>query len=122
MASMVTDFLWGSTPTITSLMPSPRLEHQPVGEGGQSYLEPGSPLSGHDLTSGARPERSPIKEPQPQGWAAARRASSRAPRQQPGRAAAVGEALSSRERAREGVTQGGRAHVTFDDGQWVAAT
>jgi hypothetical protein len=52
MASMVTDFLWGSTPTITSLIllpPDPRAS--PVGEGGQRYFEPGNPLLGHDLTT-----------------------------------------------------------------------
>ena len=45
MTSMVTDFLWGSAPTITRatvLASSPRAI--PVGEGGQSYFEPGNPL------------------------------------------------------------------------------
>jgi hypothetical protein len=62
MASKVTDFLWGSTPTITTPMllpPHPRAT--PVGEGGQSYFESGNPLLDHDLTSGTRQERSPIK-------------------------------------------------------------
>ncbi len=62
MASIVTDFLWGSTPTITSLMLlPPHSRATPVGEGGQSYFELGNPLLGHDLTSGARRKRSPIK-------------------------------------------------------------
>jgi hypothetical protein len=61
MASTVTDFLWGSTPTITRLILLPPSPSTTVGKDGQSYFEPGNPLLGHDLTTGARRERSPIK-------------------------------------------------------------
>ncbi len=60
------------------------------------HFEPGSPLLGHDLTIGARRERSPKKSHNDQVGQPRWRASHRAPRQQPGRAAAVPEVLSSR--------------------------
>ena len=67
------DFLWRSTPTITRLilLSSFRHERLLVGEDGQSYLEPGNPLLGHDPTIGAQRERSPIKSHNHKGWAVA---------------------------------------------------
>ena len=61
-----------------------------VGEDGQSYFEPGNPLLSH--ASPRCPARPHARcEPHPYRWAAAAvRATRRAPRQQPGPAAAVG--------------------------------